>query len=87
MAENAIVRARIDRGIRDEAAAVLADAGLTISDAFRLLLLRIAADKALPFEPLVPNAETVAAMQAARRGEVVEARDPKELLTRLNAED
>jgi DNA-damage-inducible protein J len=45
--------------------------GLSLSDAFRLLLKRVAIEKALPFEPLVPNAETVAAMKAARRGDVV----------------
>jgi DNA-damage-inducible protein J len=43
-----------------------------VPDAFRLLLVRVAAEKVLPFEPLNPNAETVAAMKAARRGDVVE---------------
>lgn len=31
--------------------------------------LRVAREKALPFEPLAPNAETIAAIEAARRGE------------------
>ena len=44
--------------------------GLTVSDAFRLLLVRVAAEKALPFEPLVPNKETVEAMKATRRGDL-----------------
>ncbi len=69
-----------------EAAAVLASMGLPLSDAFRLLLKRIAAEKALPFEPLVPNAETVAAMRAARRGEVVTAGEPASLFASLNAD-
>ena len=60
--------------------------GLTVSDAFRLMV-RIAKDKALPFEPLVPNAETIEAMKAARRGEVVKAGAPDKLLARLNADD
>ena len=47
--------------------------GLTVSDAFRLMMVRIAA-KRLPFEPLAPNAETVAAMEAARRGDLVTVR-------------
>jgi DNA-damage-inducible protein J len=51
-----------------ENAAVLAAMGLTVSGAFRLMMMRIAADKALPFEPLVPNAKTIEAMKAARRG-------------------
>jgi DNA-damage-inducible protein J len=65
-ADNAVVRARIDERTQREAAAALKKIGLTVSDAFRLLLVRVAAGKALPFEPLNPNAETVAAMNAAR---------------------
>ena len=65
---NTVVRARIDAQTKEEAAAVLATIGLTVSDAFRLLLVRIAREKALPFDPLVPNAETIAAMEDARKG-------------------
>jgi DNA-damage-inducible protein J len=86
MADRTIVRARIDEDTRVEAAAVLAEMGLTLSDAFRLLLHRVATDKALPFEPLTPNAETREAMQAARRGELVTAGKPSSLLESLNAD-
>jgi DNA-damage-inducible protein J len=86
MTENAVIRARIDAATKIEAAAVLEAMGLTLSDAFRMLLKRIAADKALPFEPLVPNAETVAAMKAARRGELVTVGEPSGLLASLNAD-
>jgi DNA-damage-inducible protein J len=68
MSANAVVRARIDEHIKEEATVVLAAMGLTVSDAFRLLLTRIAREKSLPFDPLVPNAETIAAMKEARRG-------------------
>jgi DNA-damage-inducible protein J len=84
MAENAVVRARIDERIKNEATAVLGAMGLTVSDAFRLMMVRIAKEKALPFEPLVPNAETIEAMKAARRGEVVTAGSPDELVASLN---
>jgi DNA-damage-inducible protein J len=84
MTENAVVRARIDERIKNEAAAVLGAMGLTVSDAFRLLMVRIAKEKALPFEPLVPNAETIEAMKAARRGEVVTAGSPDQLVASLN---
>ena len=87
MTENAVVRARIDQRIKDEAAAVLGAMGLTVSDAFRLLMVRIAKEKALPFEPLVPNAETIEAMKAARRGELVTAGSLDKLLARLNEDD
>ena len=70
MTTNAVVRARIDEHIKEEAATVLATMGLTVSDAFRIMLTRIAHEKALPFEPLVPNAKTIAAMKEARRGKL-----------------
>jgi DNA-damage-inducible protein J len=85
MANGSVVRARIDEHTKKEAAAVLKEIGLTVSDAFRLLLVRVAAEKALPFEPLKPNAETVAAMKAARRGELVNAGKAEKLLRSLNA--
>ena len=86
MTQNSVVRARIDEATKSEAAAVLAAMGLSQSDAFRLLLKRVAADKALPFEPLAPNAETVEAMKAARRGELVVVGPPSSLLASLNAD-
>jgi DNA-damage-inducible protein J len=85
--DNAVVRARIDARTKREAAAALKKIGLTVSDAFRLLLVRVAAEKALPFEPLNPNAETVAAMKAARRGDLVKVGKPAKLLRNLNAGD
>jgi DNA-damage-inducible protein J len=86
MTENSVVRARIDGRIKHEAEAVLSAIGLTVSDAFRLMMMRIAKDKALPFEPLVPNAETIEAMKAARRGELTTAGKPESLLASLNAD-
>ncbi|WP_153101685.1 type II toxin-antitoxin system RelB/DinJ family antitoxin [Paraburkholderia hayleyella] len=50
MANSDVVRARIDGHIKEEAANVLAQMGLSVSDAIRILLTRIAADKALPFD-------------------------------------
>ena len=67
--------------------AVLGTIGLTASDAFRLMMVRIAAEKRLPFEPLVPNAETIEAMKAARRGELTPAESVDDLLADLNADD
>jgi DNA-damage-inducible protein J len=86
MGTNTVVRARIDGQVKEEAAAVLAAMGLTVSDAFRLLMVKIAAEKALPFEPWTPNAETIAAMKAARRGELVTVGSPENLLASLNAD-
>jgi len=87
MASSAVVRARIDERTKEEAAAVLGAMGLTVSDAFRLLMVRIAKDKALPFEPLVPNAETIEAMKEARRGGLKRYHTAKALLKSLNVDD
>ena len=86
MTENEVVRARIDGRIKEQAATVLATMGLTVSDAFRMMMMRVAIEKALPFEPLVPNAQTIAAMKAARKGELVAAGRPDQLLASLNAD-
>ena len=87
MAANSVVRARIDGRIKNEAETVLASIGLTVSDAFRMMMMRIAMEKALPFEPLVPNAETIEAMKAARRGELVNVGSADNLLASLNEDD
>ena len=87
MASNALVQTRINGVVKDEAAAVLATMGLTVSDAVRLMLTRVAHDKALPFEPLTPNAETIAAMQEARSGSLKRYPDFKTLLADLDAGD
>jgi len=87
MAANAVVRARIDAHTKEEATAVLAAMGLTVSDAFRIMLIRVAKEKALPFEPLVPNDKTIEAMKAARRGELVTVNNVNNLLESLNTDD
>jgi DNA-damage-inducible protein J len=87
MPTNTIVRARINGDIKEEASAVLEAMGLTLSDAFRMLLVRVAREKALPFEPLTPNRETIEAMKAARRGELINAGSVDNLIESLRADD
>ena len=85
MPANAVVRARIDKELKEEASAVLASIGLTVSDAFRMMLVRVVADQALPFDPLVPNADTIAAMRDARLGNVQSFDTVEALMDDLNA--
>lgn len=87
MAADAIVRARIDGRVKEQAATVLAEMGLSVSDAIRMLLVRVAAEKALPFEAKVPNAETAAAMQELERGEGKRFATVADLMADLNADD
>jgi len=63
---SAFVRARIDEKVRDDAAEVLAEFGLTVSDVVRMTLTRVAKDRAVPLELKLPNAQTQAAMRESR---------------------
>jgi DNA-damage-inducible protein J len=87
MAANALVQARIDGAVKKEAAAVLAAIGLTVSDAVRLLLTKVAQEKALPFEPLIPNATTIEAMKEARKGGLPRFNSVEDLMADLHADD
>ena len=87
MAANQLVQARINGAIKEEAAAVLAAMGLTISDAVRLLLTRVAREKALPFAPLIPNTATIEAMKEARKGGLSRFDSAAALMDDLNARD
>lgn len=60
---------------------------LTVSDALRIMLTRVAREKALPFEPLVQNATTIEAMKKARRGGLKSFATAEDLMTDLNADD
>jgi DNA-damage-inducible protein J len=86
MPANAVVRARIDEHIKEEATVVLAAMGLTVSDAFRLMLTRVAHEKALPFEPMIPNAVTVQAMKEARGRRLTSFPTVDVLMADLNAD-
>ena len=70
MPTNDIVRARIDARTKAEATLVLSSIGLTVSDAFRLLLVKVAAEKALPFDLYEPNETTKLAMEEARHAKL-----------------
>ena len=87
MAANSVVRARVDEGVKEEAAVVLESMGLTVSDAFRMMMVRIAREKSLPFEPLVPNAETIRAMKETRAGGLKRLDTIESLMADLHAKD
>ena len=87
MAAKQLVQARIDGAVKEEAATVLAAMGLTLADAVRLLLTKVAQEKALPFEPLIPNPVTIGAMKKARKGRLHRFDSLQELMDDLHAED
>ena len=68
MQANDSVRARIDSNTKHAAATALAAMGLSVSDAIRMMLRRIAEEKRLPFEVTVPNAESREAIAELEAG-------------------
>ena len=68
MSADTVVRARIDSDTKTQAAAALQAMGLSVSDAIRLLLLRVAEEKRLPFAVQVPNPTTVKAIEELDEG-------------------
>jgi DNA-damage-inducible protein J len=87
MSADDVVRARIDRKVKEQAGRVLSEMGLSVSDAIRMLLVRIAREKALPFDVKIPNEETVAAIEEVRKGKGHRAESIDDLLAQLNARD
>jgi DNA-damage-inducible protein J len=82
-----MIHIRIDQKLKSQASKTLDAMGLSLSEAVRVFLTRVAADQAFPFELRVPNAETIAAMEAGDRGEVVEFGSIEELMADLHADD
>jgi DNA-damage-inducible protein J len=65
--QSSMLHVRLDDEVKERAQAALEAMGLSVSDAVRLLMHRIAADQAFPLELKVPNAETRAAMVEAEK--------------------
>ncbi len=81
------VRARIDTGTKERAASALDAMGLSISDAIRLLMLRIADERRLPFDVKVPNAITKKAIAELEAGKGKKFGSVDELMADLHADD
>jgi DNA-damage-inducible protein J len=60
-----MVHIRVEEKVKERAAKTLAAMGMSVSDAVRILLVRVAAEKALPFDIRVPNTTTRKPMEAA----------------------
>ena len=84
MPANDYVSARIDPSIKNEAAAVLATMGLTVSDLFRIVLTRVAYEKCLPFSMEIPNEETIKAFESIDKRENLHyAKDADDMFRQL----
>ena len=87
MPATAVVRARIDEKTKRKASKALAGMGLSMSDAIRLMLIRVAEEKALPFDVYEPNEESLRAIAELERGEGQRFETVEELMADLNARD
>jgi DNA-damage-inducible protein J len=87
MPATATVHIRVDEKVKEKATKALAAMGLSLSDVVRVLLVRVAAEKALPFEVRVPNRATLAAIEAGERGEVSRATTVAAMMADLDAND
>jgi DNA-damage-inducible protein J len=87
MASNAVVRARIDEVVKEEATHVLDRMGLSVSDAIRMLMIRIAREKAIPFDMRIPNVETRTAMRELQTGGGKTFSSVADLMTDLDEDD
>lgn len=87
MATNSLVQTRIDGAVKDEAAAVLKGMGLTVSDAVRLMLVRVAREKTLPFDVRTPNAATRDAISELEAGKGARFDGVEALMADLRAGD
>jgi DNA-damage-inducible protein J len=81
------VRARIDTNTKERASDALEAMGLTISDAIRLLMLRVADERRLPFEVKVPNATTHKAIAELESGKGKRFASVDALMADLHADD
>lgn len=82
-----MVHIRVDKKVKAKAAKTLAAMGLTVSDAVRILLTRVAAEEAVPFELRVPNRETTRAIGEGEQGKVSKAKSVSAMMADLNAND
>jgi DNA-damage-inducible protein J len=87
MPAEAIIEMHVDETVRQQAQQIYSAAGVTIEDMFRRMLLKTVEDKAIPMDFFRPNAETIAAMEAARRGEFEGKGSIQDLFADLDADD
>lgn len=85
MSTDTVIRARIETATKERAAAALEAMGLSISDAIRLLMVRIAEEQRFPFDVKVPNAATRKAIEQLEKGKGKRSASARALLKELGA--
>jgi DNA-damage-inducible protein J len=81
---DAVVRARVTSEVKSQAGAIFKSMGLTTSDAIRMMLVQVVAEKALPFEIKLPNSTTQEAINASRTGDTTSFSSLDDMFSELN---
>lgn len=84
MNKDSVVRARIDHETKERSSEALRSMGLSLSDAVRLMLIRVAEEKRLPFDVHVPNPTTIEAMKEIEDGRGTRFNNPEEFFRDLD---
>ena len=84
MNSDTVVRARIDKDTKARAMKALQAMGLSMSDAIRLLLLRVANEQRLPFAIQVPRPATIKAMKELEEGKGQRSENAEDLFRDLD---
>ena len=87
LSADSTVRARIYSDTKRKASKALKSMGLSVSDAIRLMLVRVAQEKRLPFEIKVPNAATRMAIEELEQGGGKRFSSVSALMDDLDADD
>lgn len=70
--KSGFVHSRIDEDVKEKASFILDKIGLSVSDAIRIFLKQVIMKRGMPFPVQIPNAQTIAAMNASDKGEDLE---------------
>ncbi len=87
MPSEAIIETHVDSAVLAKAQAIYAAAGVTLDDLVRNMILKTVEDESVPMDFFRPNAETIEAIEAARRGEFEGSGSIHDLFAELDAED
>lgn len=85
--QDSYVRARIDAATKERATHALSAMGLSVSEAIRLLLVRVANEGRLPFAVKVPNTKTLHAIEELEAGEGISFDSVNDVMAHLHEED
>lgn len=80
-----VVRARIDSALKQQAKEVLAEMGLSASEAIRMFLVQVVSRRRLPFDVKAPSDETRAAIEELEAGRGHRAKTVKDMMAALDA--